>query len=72
MNTINSDLSYSICQFNEIIDIFHYACSNREKMKSVQSYLKRQIKAPIVPIMPLRYKLLESRGLANPKTKKWE
>ena len=44
MNTINSDLSYSICQFNEIIDIFHYACSNREKMKSVQSYLKRQIK----------------------------
>ena len=44
MNTINSDLSYSICQFNEIIDIFHYACSNREKMESVQSYLKRQIK----------------------------
>lgn len=44
MNTINSDLSYYICEFNEIIDIFHYACSNREKMESVQSYLKRQIK----------------------------
>ena len=35
MNIINSDLLTSICQFNEIIDIFHYACSNREKMKSV-------------------------------------
>ena len=35
-------------------------------------YLKRQIKAPIVPKIPLKYKLLESRGLANPKTKKCE
>lgn len=44
MNIINPDLSCSICQFNEIIDIFHYACSNRENMESIQSYLKRQIK----------------------------
>ena len=44
MNIINSDLLTSICQFNEIIDIFHYACSNIENMESIQSYLKRQIK----------------------------
>lgn len=44
MNTINSDLLYQICEFNEIIDIFHYTCSNRENMESVQYYLKRQIK----------------------------
>ena len=35
-------------------------------------YLKRQIKAPVVPIIPLKNKLLDSSGLANPKTKKWE
>ena len=35
-------------------------------------YLKRQIKAPKVPIIALKNKLLDSSGLANPKTKKWE
>ena len=35
-------------------------------------YLKRQIKAPEVPIIALKNKLLDSSGLANPKTKKWE
>ena len=35
-------------------------------------YLKRQISAPIIPIVPLKNKLLDNRGLANPKTKKWE
>ena len=32
-------------------------------------YFKKQMKAPIVLIIPLKYKLLESRGLAKPKTK---
>ena len=35
-------------------------------------YLKRQIRAPTIPIMPLKNKLLDNKGLANPKTKKWE
>ena len=33
-------------------------------------YLKRQIIAPIIPIIPLKNKLLDNKGLANPKTKK--
>ena len=33
-------------------------------------YLKRQIRAPIIPITPLKNKLLDNKGLANPKTKK--
>ena len=35
-------------------------------------YLNRQIKDPIVPIIPLSIKLFDSKGLANPKTKKCE
>ena len=35
-------------------------------------YLKRQMRAPMVPIIPLKNKLLDSSGLAYPKTKKWE
>tara|TARA_B100000214_G_C23774332_1_gene538275 strand:+ start:625 stop:765 length:141 start_codon:yes stop_codon:yes gene_type:complete len=33
-------------------------------------YLKRQMRAPITPIVPLKNMLLDSKGLANPKTKK--
>ena len=32
-------------------------------------YFKRQIIAPVIPIIPLKNKLLDKRGLANPKTK---
>ena len=35
-------------------------------------YLIRQIKDPIVPIIPLSIKLFDNKGLANPKTKKCE
>ena len=35
-------------------------------------YLKRQISAPIIPMVPLKIKFFDRRGLANPKTKKWE
>ncbi len=35
-------------------------------------YLKRQIRAPIIPMIPLKIKFFDKRGLANPKTKKWE
>ena len=35
-------------------------------------YLKRQIRAPIIPMVPLKIKFFDKRGLANPKTKKWE
>ncbi len=35
-------------------------------------YFKRQMTAPIVPINPLKIKLLDRSGLANPKTKKCE
>tara|TARA_Y100000766_G_C18809624_1_gene557349 strand:+ start:987 stop:1124 length:138 start_codon:yes stop_codon:yes gene_type:complete len=33
-------------------------------------YLRRQIRDPLIPIMPLKNKLLERRGFANPNTKK--
>tara|TARA_B100000965_G_C18906004_1_gene462470 strand:+ start:346 stop:483 length:138 start_codon:yes stop_codon:yes gene_type:complete len=33
-------------------------------------YFIRQIKDPIVPINPLKNKLLDNKGFANPKTKK--
>ena len=32
-------------------------------------YLKRQMKAPTVPIIPLKNKLLDNSGFANPKQK---
>ena len=35
-------------------------------------YLSKHIKAPMDPIIPLKNKFLDSNGLANPKTKKWE
>ena len=35
-------------------------------------YLIKQIKDPIVPIIPLNIKLLDNKWFAKPKTKKWE
>tara|TARA_B100001027_G_scaffold63026_1_gene42562 strand:- start:9 stop:149 length:141 start_codon:yes stop_codon:yes gene_type:complete len=34
------------------------------------AYLKRQMRAPTNPIIPLKNKLFDNKGLANPKTKK--
>ena len=33
-------------------------------------YLRRQIKAPIVPIIPLKNKLLDKKGVSKSKNKK--
>ena len=42
----------------------------KQRVSEYFEYLRRQIRAPIIPIIPLKYKLLDKRGLANPKTKK--
>ena len=55
-----------------LIIFIQFIIVKKHKFIEYFEYLKRQIKAPILPIIPLKYKLLESRGLANPKTKKWE
>ena len=36
------------------------------------AYLNRQMRDPLIPIIPLKNKLLDNKGLANPKTKKCE
>ncbi len=35
-------------------------------------YLMKQKKAPTIPQIALKNRLLDNKGLANPKTKKWE
>ena len=35
-------------------------------------YFTKQKIDPIVPIIPLNIRLLDNKGFANPKTKKWE
>ena len=52
--------------------LIQFIIVKKQRVVEYFEYLKKQMKAPIVPIIPLKYKLLERRGLANPKTKKWE
>ena len=33
------------------------------------AYLNRQMRDPLIPIIPLKNKLFDNKGLANPKTK---
>ena len=54
------------------IILIQFIIVRKHNVNEYFEYLKRHIKAPKVPIIPLKIKLLDSSGLANPKTKKWE
>ena len=55
-----------------LIILIQFITAKKHNVNEYFEYLRRQMIAPIVPIIPLKNKLLDSNGFANPKTKKWE